>query len=151
MIKSILSLVVFSAILFCGTGMMSAPKTAVINYPPDTVSVNPFHVRFIKEDGKPVDFKIGIISESLPNITIRVNNPYQLSIVEVILVRGRRPVVMQRFNGEQEIIIDKNAFLSNVQPGDRLMIEFKSVTVTDNKGKIIPIVLDIPVFNIPLI
>ena|GEM_PF-3470683 len=108
-------------------------------------------MRFIKEDGKPVDFKIGINSESLTNITIKVNNPYQLKIVEVMLVRCKRPVMLQRLNGGEEVVITKDFFSSSVQPGDRLMIEFKSVTVTDSKGVLVPVVLDMPIFNIPLI
>lgn len=138
-----------SILLFLVTAMMPKDAAKVPHSTTDTVSVNVFKLRFTKENGRLVDFRLGESVSSFSNITISVNEPYILAKVDVMLVRGKRPVTLQSYSGKQQVTIDKEFFLIQIQPGDRLNIEFKSVTLK-KKDEEIPVVLDVPVFNIPL-
>jgi hypothetical protein len=135
-------------VLFASTAMMPKATTACV--PADTISVNAFRLRFTKENGTPVNFKVGETISSLSNITITVNKPYGLTKVNVMLVRGLRPVCQQAYSGTQEVVIDKNFFIKHgAQQNDRLIVELLSVTVKKD-GEEIPVLPDVSVFNIPL-
>ncbi len=135
-------------VLFAATAMMPKEEVTHVQSLADTISVNVFKLRFKKENGRFVDFRMGESLAFLSPITISVNEPYTLTQVSVILVRGKRPVTAKTYSGKQEVIIEKE-FFANAQAGDRLNIDLASVTIQKN-GETIPLVLDVPVFNIPL-
>lgn len=98
-------------VFFTSSAMMrNRTHTAL---PPDTISVNDFKLRFTKKDGSPVNFKVAEAISSLSNITITVNKPYELKKVNVMLVRGLRPVCQQAYSGTQQVVIDKDFFIKH--------------------------------------
>lgn len=132
--------------LFVATSMISK-KASIQKQTSDTVSVNAFKLKFKKENGLPIDFKMGMSIASPSNIIININAPYFLGKVDVTLVRGNRPVVSNSYSGIHEVVINKEDFIGYAQAGDRLCVELVSVLKTKEA---LPIVLDVPVFNIPL-
>ncbi|MBC7451717.1 MAG: hypothetical protein H7259_09540 [Cytophagales bacterium] len=112
-------------------------------------SVNTVALKFGKKNGKPVDFKLGLSISDSSDVKIGVDPAYQITELRVLLVRGKWPVSASTYNSESnEILVEWKDFL-NAQPGDRLCIDF--VEVQERKGtQLIPVNLDVPVFNIPL-
>ena len=114
----------------------------------DTVSVNACRLRFRTATGRPVDFKMGINVASPTDIHIAVDSPYIFEKLDVMLVRGKRPVSFFTYANKREVVLEKAIFI-NAQPGDRLCIDLAAVVKEVNGAKS-PVILDVPVFNIPL-
>lgn len=140
-----------TVILFCSVLALSSgtwTEKNVTKKLSDTVSVNTCKLRFRTETGRPVDFKMGMNAASPVNIHVSVDIPYIVEKLDVMLVRGKRPVSFFTYANKQEVVIEKTIF-TNAQPGDRFCIDVVEV-VKEVNGIKTPVELDVPVFNIPL-
>ncbi len=140
------AVILFCSVLALSSGMLK--QKTVSGKLLDTVTVNVCKLRFKTSAGRPVDFKMGLNSASPIDILVSIGEPYIFKRIDVILVRGKRPVSLMSYADQKEVVIDKSIF-TNAQPGDRLCIDLGQVE-KDIDGVRTPVELDVPVFNIPL-
>jgi gliding motility-associated protein GldM len=109
--------------------------------------------------GKPVDEKQGMAAPGPRSITMRAvpdesfkaflprDARYKVTEWDCILVRGKRPVSTQRVTSETANLA---AFAAQAQPGDRILIEVKTVIRTNYLNKNETVNLGTQIKNIPL-
>ncbi len=112
-----------------------------------------------KSGGKNVDEKSGEPSPGPSQITVRAlpdesfkaflprDARYRVSEWECFLIRGKRPLGNQKYTSETAKI---SSFTSQAQPGDRIMVEVKTVVRTNYLNKIETVNLGTVIKNIPL-
>lgn len=109
--------------------------------------------------GKPVNEKTGMSAPGPRSLTV-VAKPdesfaaflpkdarYQVTSWMAVLVRGKRPVSTQNFTSSTGNL---SAFASQAQPGDRIMIEVKTVRRTNFLNQSEVVNLGTPIKNVPL-
>lgn len=139
------SIVIVLMMLTVVSSMESFAQTSA----PSLKSINPVSLKFVKSNGKPVDFKIGLAIAEASDIRVVVNEAYELSEVKVFLARGKWPVTSNTYQSQSnEVLIEWKDF-TNAQPGDRLCIDISIIKERQGAERI-PVQLDVPVFNIPL-
>lgn len=130
------------------------------------IGKEPFKVRTIPKptiealvSGKPVNEKQGVSSPGPRSVTIKAvpdesfknflpkDARYRITEWEALLVRGKRPVETKKFTSETG---DFSSFASKAQPGDRIVIDVKSVKRMNYKGNIEDVKLGTIIKNIPL-
>jgi gliding motility-associated protein GldM len=109
--------------------------------------------------GKPVNEKTGVPAPGPRSITMKAvpdesfaaflpkDARYKVAEWDCILVRGKRPVAQNNFKTETGNLSN---FAATAQPGDRILIEVKSVTRTNFLNKIEEVNLGTVIKNIPL-
>jgi len=110
-------------------------------------------------NGKPVDEKQGMAAPGPRSITMKAvpdesfktflpkDARYRVSEWDCILVRGKRPVATQKVTSETANLA---SFAAQAQPGDRILIEVKSVIRTNYVNKTETVNLGTVIKNIPL-
>jgi gliding motility-associated protein GldM len=110
-------------------------------------------------NGKPVDEKQGMAAPGPRSITMKAvpdegfktflpkDARYRVSEWDCILVRGKRPVQQQKVTSETANLA---SFAAAAQPGDRILIEVKSVVRTNYQNKTENVNLGTVIKNIPL-
>jgi gliding motility-associated protein GldM len=110
-------------------------------------------------NGKPVDEKQGVPSPGPRSITMKAlpdegfktflpkDARYRVSEWDCILVRGKRPVATQKVTSETANLA---SFAAQAQPGDRILIEVKTVIRTNYQNKTETVNLGTVIKNIPL-
>lgn len=85
-----------------------------------------------------------------PDATFAQNLPkdarYSVSKWEVMLVRGKRPVNKRTVSGSSTNV----SSLGQQRPGDRILIDVKSVVRRNFEGKVLPVKVGTVIINIPL-
>lgn len=109
--------------------------------------------------GKPLDVKVGVNAPGPRSVQMQAKSDesfktflpndarYKITEWNAILVRGKRPVKTKNFSSETG---DFNDFNSQGQPGDRIVIEVKSVKRMNFKGVIEDVNVGTPIINVPL-
>ena len=109
--------------------------------------------------GKPLDVKQGVNAPGPRQVQMQAKSDesfktflpndarYKITEWNAILVRGKRPVRTKNFSSE---VGDFNDFNSQGQPGDRIVIEVKSVKRMNFKGVIEDVNVGTPIINLPL-
>lgn len=109
--------------------------------------------------GKPVDTKQGMNAPGPRSIQMQAKSDesfktflpndarYRITEWNAILVRGKRPVRTKNFSSESG---DFNDFNSQAQPGDRIVIEVKSVKRMNFRNVIEDVNVGTPIINVPL-
>lgn len=117
--------------------------------------------RYVAKDGsgKDIDLKNGVIGSSLSNLRVSAEADenfksevpkdavYRIRSMEVILARGTAQV--QRLNPNSELI-ELGALRSQFRPGDRLVIDIKTVTRRTFLGQDEPVEVRSEIINIPI-
>ncbi|HVD97909.1 MAG TPA: gliding motility protein GldM [Cytophagaceae bacterium] len=110
-------------------------------------------------NGKPVDEKQGVPSPGPRSITMKAvpdesfkaflpkDARYRVAEWDCILVRGKRPVAQQKVTSETANLA---SFAAQAQPGDRILIEVKTVIRTNYQNKTETVNLGTVIKNIPL-
>jgi gliding motility-associated protein GldM len=157
------------------TGQKKGLVTVVPNSPNVKLSVfsagnligdQDFKVRLIPKPeiialagGKPVDTKQGMNAPGPRSIQMQAKSDesfktflpndarYRITEWNAILVRGKRPVRTKNFSSESG---DFNDFNSQAQPGDRIVIEVKSVKRMNFRNVIEDVNVGTPIINVPL-
>ncbi len=157
------------------TGQKKGLVTVVPNSPNVKLSVysagnligdQDFKVRLIPKPeilalsgGKPLDVKQGVNAPGPRSVQIQAKSDesfktflpndarYKITEWNAILVRGKRPVRTKNFSSESG---DFSEFNSQGQPGDRIVIEVKSVKRMNFKGVIEDVNVGTPIINLPL-
>jgi len=132
-----------------------------------TIGVQPFDVKPVpkpryvarENSGKEVDLKLGAKGASLTGLRITADPDenfkqevpkdavYRIKSMEVILARGTQQV--SRINATSELI-DLAAWRSQFRPGDRIVVDIKSVTRRTYKGNEEKVDVVSGVLNIPI-
>lgn len=113
-----------------------------------------------KSNGRAADEKRGERAGALRSInlvadcsdnTFKTNLPqdskYFVTKAEIMLVRGKRPVGRMNTKGGRVNL----SRLGEQRPGDRIMVEIKSVARKNYRGKLVPVSIPTTIKNIPLI
>jgi gliding motility-associated protein GldM len=117
--------------------------------------------RYIAKDnsGKEIDLKNGVLGTSLTGLRVSAEADenfknevpkdavYRVRSMEVILARGTQQV--QRLNPTSEII-ELGAWRSQFKPGDRIVVDIKTVTRRTFTGQDEPVEVRSEIINIPI-
>jgi gliding motility-associated protein GldM len=110
-------------------------------------------------NGKPVDTKVGVNAGSLRSVQMQAKPDesfknflpsdarYKITEWNAILVRGKRPVKTKNFATENGDFSDIN---SSSQPGDRVVIEVKTVKRANFRNSIEDVNVGTPIINVPI-
>jgi gliding motility-associated protein GldM len=113
----------------------------------------------VSANGKPVDEKVGMPAPGPRSLTVTAKPDesfaaflpkdarYQVTSWMAVLVRGRRPVATQNFNGSTGNL---SSFAAQAQPGDRIMVEVKEVKRTNFLNRQENVNIGTPIKNVPL-
>ena len=162
-----------------GADLITGAKKGIVTVVPNSPSVKlsvysagnligdqDFKVRLIPKPeivalsgGKPLDVKQGVNAPGPRQVQMQAKSDesfktflpndarYKVTEWNAILVRGKRPVRTKNFSSE---VGDFNDFNSQGQPGDRIVIEVKSVKRMNFKGVIEDVNVGTPIINVPL-